>query len=208
MKTFKLRVQFEAKDDSEIFRDIVVTEGQNLEQLHKTIVKSFDFDGDEMASFYMSDENWEKGTEFPLEDMGEEEDETVVMKKAKVESLLKGEGSRLIYIYDFMKMSTFILEVTEVGKKDEAKKYPLVTQSVGDFPEEAEDGEGEDDDDDVFGDDPDLAESYYTKVTKEPADKRGGGKKGDDEDEDIFDDYQDGYDDDDYGNKSDYDDYY
>lgn len=208
MKTFKLRVQYEAKDDKEIFRDIVVAEGQNLEMLHKSIIKAFDFDGDEMASFYESDENWEKGREYPLEDMGDDEDGTVIMKKAKIEDMMSDKGDRLVYIYDFMKMNTFILEVTELGKKEESKKYPLVTQSVGEMPEDSDDDEDEDEDgDDVFADDPDLAESYYTKVGGS-----GGGKKGkkgdDDEEEDMMDDFQDGYDDEDYGNKNDYDDYY
>jgi len=210
MKTYKVRVLFDAKDDKEIFRDIVVAEGQNLEQLHKSIVKSFDFDGDEMASFYETDENWEKGREYPLEDMGEDEDDIIVMKKAKVESLLSDKGDRLVYIYDFMKMNTFILEVTEVGKKDDAKKYPLVTQSVGELPEDGDDEDGVDDDDDVFADDPDLAESYYTKVGGD-GESRGGkkGKKSADDDDDLFDnDFEDGYNDEDYGSSNDYDDYY
>ncbi|MES2629970.1 MAG: hypothetical protein V4616_13485 [Bacteroidota bacterium] len=207
MKTFKLRVQYEAKDDKEIYRDIVVAEGQNLEQLHKSIIKAFDFDGDEMASFYESDHNWEKGREYPLEDMGEVEDGTVIMKKAKIEDMMSDNGDKLVYIYDFMKMSTFLLEVTEIGKKEDSKKYPLVTASAGDMPEDNDGDEDGEEDDDVFADDPDLAESYYTKVGGSSGGKKG--KKGDDdEEEEPFDDFQDGYDEDDYGNKSDYDEYY
>ncbi len=211
MKTFKLRVQYEAKDDKEIYREIVVAEGQNLEQLHKSIIKAFDFDGDEMASFYESDLNWEKGNEYPLEDMGEEEDGIVIMKKAKIEDMMSDMGDRLVYVYDFMKMNTFLLEVNEIGKKEDSKKYPLVAASVGDMPEDAddEDEDGEDDGDDVFADDPDLAESYYTKVGGSSEGKKGKKKGEDDEDDDIFGgDTEEGFDDDDYGNKSDYDDYY
>ncbi len=208
MKTYKLRVQFDAKDDKEIFREIVVAEGQNLEQLHKSIVKSFDFDGDEMASFYETDENWEKGREYPLEDMGEDEEEIIAMKKAKLEDLFSDKGDRLVYIYDFMKMNTFIVEVIDVAKKEDGKKYPLVTQSVGELPEDTDGEEGEEEDDDVFADDPDLAESYYTKVGDDGEPKGKKGKKVVDEDEDLFEDATDGYDDEDYGNSSDYDEYY
>lgn len=207
MKTYKVKVQYEAKDDSEIFREIVVAEGQNLEQVHKSIVKSFDFDGDEMASFYKADENWEKGQEFSLEDMGEDGEDIVPMKKAKVEEVLSTPGDRLVYIYDFIKMSTFLIELEEVGKKAEGKKYPLVVNSVGEIPEDTDDeGLDEDEEDDVFAGDPDLAESYYTKVGKGSSGK--GSKGDDDEEEDFFDDFQDGFDDDDYGSKSDYDDYF
>ncbi len=207
MKTYTLKVQFEAADDSEIFREIVIAEGQHLEHLHKTIVKSFDFDGDEMASFYLSDENWEKGQEYPLEDMGDEGDEIVIMKKAKVEDLVSDAGDRLVYIYDFMKMNTFLIELLEVGKKVESKKYPLITKTVGELPEDDVDDEDGDEDDDLFGDDPDLAESYFTPVSKP-----SGGKKGkkiiEEDEEDLFDDFQDGFDDDDFGSKGDFDDYY
>jgi hypothetical protein len=208
MKTYKLRVLYDAKDDQEIFRDIVLTEGQNLEQLHKTIVKSMDFEGDELASFYQSGSDWEKGKEFPLEDMGDEEDAVQIMKKIKIEEVAGKKGDRMLYVYDFLKMSTFLCEVTEVGKKEEAKKYPLVTATQGDFPEETDD-EGEEDDDDIFADDPDLAESYYTKVSVPGAPKKG--KKAaadDDDDEDLFADTEDGFDDEDFGNASDYDEYY
>lgn len=210
MKTYKVRVLFDAKDDKEIFRDIVVAEGQNLEQLHKSIIKSFDFEGDEMASFYETDENWEKGREYPLEDMGDDEDECIVMKKAKVDSLFANKGDRMVYIYDFMKMNTFILEVLEVGKKDDAKKYPLVTESVGELDLDGDDEENEDDDD-IFADDPDLAESYYTKVGGDDEGKGGKkSKKATDDDDDIFgsNDIEDGYNDEDYGNSNDFDDYY
>lgn len=208
MKTFKLRVQYEAKDSKEIFRDIVVAEGQNLEQLHKSIIKAFDFDGDEMASFYESDDTWEKGREYPVEDMGEEDEDIVIMKKAKIEDMMSDKGDRLVYIYDFLKMSTFLLEVVEIGKNEEGKKYPLVTQIVGEMPEEVDDEDEGEDGDDVFADDPDLAESYYTKVGDDGEGKGKKGKKADDDD-DLFDDLQeDGFDEEDYGNKSDYDEYY
>lgn len=207
MKTYKLRVMYDAKDDKEIFRDVVMAEGQNLEQLHKTLVKSLDFEGDELASFYQSGPEWEKGKEFPLEDMGDDEDDITVMKKVKIEDIVSEKGDRLLYVYDFLKMNTFLCEVSEVGKKDDGKKYPLIAASQGEMPEDTDD-ENADDDEDIFADDPDLAESYYTKVSAPGTSKKGKKSGDDDDDDELFSDHEDSFDDEDYGNASDYDEYY
>ncbi len=98
-------------------------------------------------------------------------------------------------------------ELIETGAKEDKKKYPLVVLSKGDLPEN--DGEeGDDEDDDFVSDDPDLAESYFTKVGKASPSKAKKGSSNDDEDDLLADDFEDGYDDDDFGNSSDYDEYY
>lgn len=51
--TYKIRVILDVKED--IFRDIIVNETINLEELHFTIAKSFGFKGQEMASFYRTE---------------------------------------------------------------------------------------------------------------------------------------------------------
>ena len=40
----------------------------------KSIIEAFEFRGDQMASFYVSNENWDKGEEISLLDLSEEED--------------------------------------------------------------------------------------------------------------------------------------
>ncbi|MEX1382091.1 MAG: hypothetical protein AB1Z17_01720, partial [Lutibacter sp.] len=56
---YKIRVILDVEQD--VFRDIIVNEAINLEELHLTIAKSFGFKGQEMASFYLTDETWEQG---------------------------------------------------------------------------------------------------------------------------------------------------
>ena len=68
MKTYVFRVVADIEED--VFRDIEILGSQNFEDLHDMIIESFDFTGDQMASFYMSDENWDKGEEIGLMDMG------------------------------------------------------------------------------------------------------------------------------------------
>ena len=52
-------------------RTLLVDSTINLEKLHLTIAKSFGFKGQEMASFYRTDEEWIQGEEIPLFNMEE-----------------------------------------------------------------------------------------------------------------------------------------
>ena len=130
---YKIRVILDVEQD--VFRDIIVNETINLEELHFTIAKSFGFKGQEMASFYLSDTTWEQGEEIPLFDMSEDEN-SFSMTNCITSMVLKKEGDKLIYIYDFFSMWTFFVELTEII--DEINEdLPLIALSFGNTPDEA-----------------------------------------------------------------------
>ena len=58
---YKIRIILDAEDD--IFRDIEIDVAGTLEDLHNTITQSFGFMGNEMASFYTCDDNWNQKEE-------------------------------------------------------------------------------------------------------------------------------------------------
>ena len=73
---YKIRVILDTKDD--VFRDIEIRDKQTLFTLYKGIMSAFSLQGEELASFYVSDEAWNQGKEIPLENMDESnEDETM-----------------------------------------------------------------------------------------------------------------------------------
>ena len=74
---YKIRVILDTKED--VIRTILVDSDLNLEDLHLTIAKSFGFKGQEMASFYRTDNEWTQGEEIPLFNM-EEVGEGISMK--------------------------------------------------------------------------------------------------------------------------------
>ncbi|MDB9748386.1 plasmid pRiA4b ORF-3 family protein, partial [Polaribacter sp.] len=70
---------------------------------------------------------------------------------------LPEENDKLIYVYDFLKMWTFYVEVIEISS-EEKPGLPLIILTVGEIPAEApekefvsEDPEGTDDIDDEYG---------------------------------------------------------
>ncbi len=130
---YKIRAILDVEND--VFRDVVVDESINLEKLHFTLAKSFGFKGQEMASFYRTDDNWEQGEEIPLFDMTDD-GSSPSMQKINTASALKKMGDKLIYVYDFFSMWTFFIELSEIATYY-TKDLPLLALSFGNVPDEA-----------------------------------------------------------------------
>lgn len=122
----------------EVFRDIEIKSSDSFEDLHLAIVKAFEFSGDEIASFYMSNEEWDKGEEITQMDMGGMGDEGVkTMKDTPLNEMVFDQGQKLLYLYDFMRMWIFYVELMTVSKRQENQTYPQVILTVGDAPDES-----------------------------------------------------------------------
>jgi hypothetical protein len=130
---YKIRIVLDTEAD--VIRTILLDNAINLETLHLTIAKSFDFDGLEMASFYRTDNEWNEGEEIPLFNMSEA-GEGISMQNCFIRKTLPQAGDKLLYVYDFLKMWTFYIEAIEVTK-DTQKNLPKTILSVGEIPKEA-----------------------------------------------------------------------
>ena len=69
MAGLKFRISLDSKDKTQIFRDVLISDSDNFESFYKAILNAYNFTEDQMASFYMSNENWDKGFEISLFDM-------------------------------------------------------------------------------------------------------------------------------------------
>jgi len=135
MKTYVFRVVADIEED--VFRDIEILGSQNFEDLHDMIIESFDFAGDQMASFYMSDEDWNKGEEIGLMDMGFGEDQGPrLMNVTTIEEMVKQKNDKILYLYDFLRMWIFYVEFFEVRDFKEGVRYPRCIREAGLSPEE------------------------------------------------------------------------
>ena len=151
---YKVRVILDTQED--VIRTITINNAVNLEELHKTIAVAFGFNGQEMASFYRSDEDWNQGEEIPLFNMSEFGD-ALSMSTCFLNDVLPTINSKLIYVYDFFNMWTFYVEVVEINH--EIIEDSTIIMSIGNIPDEAPEKEfvaenNEDDYDDGFSDDP------------------------------------------------------
>jgi len=128
---YKIRVILDTKED--VFRDIEVRDKQTLFSLYKGIVSAFSLQGEELASFYESNKDWDQGKEIPLEDMGDTgNDET--MADFQISEILPNVGDRMIFVYDYMEMWTFYVEVISIEDKKAVFNYPLTVYRFGSMP--------------------------------------------------------------------------
>lgn len=130
---YKIRVILDTQED--VIRTLLVNDSFNLEDLHFTIAKSFGFDGQEMASFYRTDDEWNQGEEIPLFNMAEA-GEGISMQTCFLKDTLPTINTKLIYVYDFLNMWTFYVDVVDISLEQKGN-LPQTILSVGEIPNEA-----------------------------------------------------------------------
>ena len=130
---YRFRVVLDHDNKEDIFRDVEIRKTDTFEDLHNVITQSFGFDGSEMASFYLSNESWEQGQEIALFDMGQI-NEIQMMNQTIIEDLINEDQTRLIYIYDFLNMWTFLVELGEVVEEAQGTDYPNLLFVCGQLP--------------------------------------------------------------------------
>lgn len=136
MSIYKIRVL--AEGEELVFRDIIIKSTQTLEDFHEIIVASFELDGNEMASFYKSDEKWNIGQEITLFDIGKsntDEMPTLAMEDVKLNSVVNCPGDHLLYAYDFLNLKNFFIELLEIIVKEDSGFYPRVIYTQGELNE-------------------------------------------------------------------------
>jgi len=133
---YKVRIIADIEED--VARDIAIRSNANLEDLHNTITNAFGFDGTEMASFYKADNEWHQGDEIPLYDVSDEvTGNKSTMKDFSLADLFKQQEDKLIYVYDFFAMWTFLVELIEITTYNNEQDLPKVLYSLGNLPDEA-----------------------------------------------------------------------
>lgn len=131
---YRFRVILDNDTDDDIFRDIEINKSDNLEDFHNSITQSFGFEGNEMASFYLSDKEWNQGEEISLFDLGDIGEANRLMSDVLMESEINNDNNRIIYVYDFLNLWTFLIELVEIVELNSGVNYPNLIFSKGQIP--------------------------------------------------------------------------
>lgn len=130
---YKIRIILDAEED--IFRDVEIENDSSLEEFHNTITQAFGFMGNEMASFYTCDEEWNQEEEIALFDMSENGSDVRLMNETSLSEVLTEDSPKMIYVYDFLSMWTFFVELADVVDKEDGRSYPNLLFSFGELPD-------------------------------------------------------------------------
>ncbi len=136
MAVLKFRAYFE--EDDSVYRDIVIKHTQTFQDLHYAILKSFEFDNKHQATFYRSNDNWLRGREISFEKYDKEyKAEPLLMEQTTIGSEIKDTNQKFIYVYDFAKNWTFLIELINVSKEENPKIiYPATSRTEGIGPQQ------------------------------------------------------------------------
>ena len=131
MAVLKFRVYWE--DDDSVYRDIVIMHTQSFLDLHDSILKCFEFDNKHSATFYRSNDNWQRGKEITFEKYDKVYiAEPLLMSETLIGSEIQAPNQKFIYVYDFHKNWTFLLELINVNKEINPKlTYPGCIRKEG-----------------------------------------------------------------------------
>lgn len=131
MAVLKFRAYYE--DDDSVYRDIVIKHTQTFLDLHNAILKAFEFDNKHQATFYRSNDNWQRGREISLEKYDKQyKAEPLIMAETTIGSEIKDPNQKFIYTYDFAKGWAFLVELINVSKEESPKiTYPTTVRVEG-----------------------------------------------------------------------------
>ena len=109
-------------------REIQIDANDTFFNLHKAITKSVNYNDEEMSSFFICDDNWEKEKEITLVEMDtSSEEDSYVMQDCILNDFLEDEKQKLMYVFDYLTERAFFIELGEIitGKNLEAAKCTL-----------------------------------------------------------------------------------
>jgi hypothetical protein len=131
MAILRFRIYWE--DDESIYRDVAIKHVQTFQDLHYAILKSYEFDSKHKATFYRSNDQWQRGREISLEKYDRDyKADPLIMNEVTIGSEIKDPNQKFVYEYDFNKNWHFMVELIHVDKEENRKlTYPTCVRSEG-----------------------------------------------------------------------------
>jgi hypothetical protein len=103
-------------DEADDFlREIQISPDATFYDFHKAILQSVGYTDDQMTSFFICDDDWEKEKEITLEAMDDSsENDSWVMRDTTLGDLIEDERQKLLYVFDYLTERCFFIELSEI----------------------------------------------------------------------------------------------
>lgn len=125
---------------SNFSREIEIDSENTFLQLRNAILESVDFSKDELDSFFLCDDDWQRMEEVTQEDMGgsSSDQDLWIMDETPLSQLIEDEGQKLVFVFDYITERSFFMELKEIlpGK---TLKEPVCVFKKGKGPEQVVD---------------------------------------------------------------------
>ncbi len=131
MAILRFRVYWE--EDESTYRDVAIRHNQNFHDLYNAILKCYEFDNRHKATFYRSNDQWQRGREISLEKYDKDyKADPLLMHEITIGSEIKNPNQKFLFEYDFNKNWHFMVELIQVDKEENKKiNYPACIRTEG-----------------------------------------------------------------------------
>jgi len=139
MHVYKFRIVNDLNED--FLREVDIKASQTFRDLHEALLECIELNGEELASFFVCDQDWNKQREITLLDMvgersADEEKplgEPLIMSETRLKDVVEEPRQRLLYEYDFLNINTFYVELVKIDKIKKGQKYPVCARKKGKY---------------------------------------------------------------------------
>lgn len=130
------RFKLVSDEVSNFSREIEIDSESTFLQLRNAILDSVGYSKDELDSFFLCDDDWQKEEEITLEDMGSASDQDVwLMENTPLNEMIEDDGQKLIFVFDYLTERSFFMEMKEAIPGRNLKE-PICTVKQGKAPEQ------------------------------------------------------------------------
>jgi hypothetical protein len=122
-------------ENPDFFRDLVAGGSDTFLDFHNTLQKELGYDATQLASFFITNSNWEKEQEITLIDMMQEPGVTsYTMEQVTLEEHIMELNQRMIYLFDFFSDRAFFIELIEMEDQVSPRETPFIANGKEDPP--------------------------------------------------------------------------
>jgi len=128
---FKLRIKSDKEEKFVMHIDADAT--NTFFQLHESIQEVCKYDPLQLATFFLADEEWDKGIEikmFASTSGHPDSSDSWIMKKTKLGDLIKETEDKFIYVFDVFNQKSLYIELNEIDM-EKTINAPVITMSKG-----------------------------------------------------------------------------
>lgn len=133
MAIYRFRITFEDYED--VYREIDMPSKSTFLELHHAIHTATGYEVERSSSFYVSNDQWKKGTEIAyLPNDRKKAAGVLEMELIKMSKFIDDPHQKFYYIYNFDRPYDFHVELIKILKEEDGKSYPVIFKSVGEVP--------------------------------------------------------------------------
>ena len=125
---FKFTIISDENDD--FLRIIDIDSEASFLDLHNAILEAVDFEKNQMTSFFLCNDDWEKEQEITLVEMeSSSEYDNLVMEDTFLDQILTDEKQKLLFVFDMISDRAFFMELTEMIPGKDINEAVCVTST-------------------------------------------------------------------------------